>query len=190
MILRLVRTAALMGLLSLGFVESVAGQSSAAEYVKARYIVTFAGFAELIADDPERTEGDFVFCTFGDTDVYEYLEDAVPEQVRERDVRLERRSSVPGLESCDVLFIAVDEEPNLPAIFTRLNNRPTLTVSDIPGFTEVGGMIELFRRGRNIRFSVNPGVAQRHGLRISSRLLRVAEFVVSDEGMALPEVRP
>jgi hypothetical protein len=56
-------------------------------------------------------------------------------------------------------------------------NSPTLTIGEIPGFSEWGGVIELVLEENKFRFEINAGAARRGGLKISSRLLQLARSV-------------
>ena len=59
-----------------------------------------------------------------------------------------------------------------------LGSQPVLTVSDLPGFAQQGGVIGLVRQGGRLRFEINRGVAQAAGLRLSVDLLSLAMSVV------------
>jgi hypothetical protein len=52
-----------------------------------------------------------------------------------------------------------------------------LTVSDIPQFSQRGGMIQFVLVGNKLRFEVNLANAQAAGLTLSSDLLKVAVTV-------------
>jgi hypothetical protein len=52
-----------------------------------------------------------------------------------------------------------------------------LTVSDLPGFTGNGGMIQFMLRENKVRFEVNLTAAEKAGLTLSSQLLKVATDV-------------
>ena len=58
---------------------------------------------------------------------------------------------------------------------------PVLTVGEADNFTRDGGIISFYAQGTKIRFEINKQVAENAGLRISSRLLRLAR-IVSSEG--------
>jgi hypothetical protein len=79
--------------------------------------------------------------------------------------------------ACDILFISQSEGNRVEAILASLNNRPTLTVSDLDRFARRGGMIHLVTDGNRIRLAINLEAAQAAHLTISSKLLRVAEIV-------------
>ncbi len=60
----------------------------------------------------------------------------------------------------------------------QLGALPVLTVSDLPGFAQQGGVIGLVRQSGRLRFEVNRGVAQSAGLRLSADLLSLAMTVL------------
>jgi len=51
-----------------------------------------------------------------------------------------------------------------------------LTVGDSEEFINEGGMIRFTEAGRRIRFEINPDAAADASLRVSSRLLRLADI--------------
>jgi hypothetical protein len=55
--------------------------------------------------------------------------------------------------------------------------KPILTVSELPGFAESGGMIELYQMDDRIRFKVNLQSIREAGLELSSSLLKLAVIV-------------
>ena len=56
--------------------------------------------------------------------------------------------------------------------------RPVLTVADSEGWLDQGVMINLSRRQARLAFDINLGAARQAGLRISSKLLRLASGTV------------
>jgi hypothetical protein len=83
------------------------------------------------------------------------------------------------LEKCDMLFICRSERHNINKILSRLKGRPVLTTADTKGFLEKGGMINLLKRGKYVKWEINQKPAKGAGLRISSQLLRTAIRVVN-----------
>ena len=53
-----------------------------------------------------------------------------------------------------------------------------LTVGETDGFARQGGTIGFTMEGDRVRFEINTRAAQRAGLEISSRLLRLASRVI------------
>ena len=58
-----------------------------------------------------------------------------------------------------------------------LDKSAILTVSDMPGFLQRGGMIQFVAEDKRVRFQINAAAAQHVGLALSSELLRVAASV-------------
>jgi hypothetical protein len=51
-----------------------------------------------------------------------------------------------------------------------------LTISEIEGFTQSGGIINFYIEESKIRFEINVGAAEKAGLKISSKLLKLAKI--------------
>jgi hypothetical protein len=62
----------------------------------------------------------------------------------------------------------------LKQILIMLGDTSVLTVSDLPEFTQRGGMVQFVSEGDRVRFEVNLATAERAGLILSSELLKVA----------------
>jgi hypothetical protein len=62
-------------------------------------------------------------------------------------------------------------------ILTALDESGVLTVSDMPGFTRRGGMIQFVLEGERVRFEINLASAESARLVLSSELLKVAASV-------------
>jgi len=76
-----------------------------------------------------------------------------------------------------VLFIGSDQQAHLQQWLDSSKQRPILTVSDIPGFADKGGMIELIRRGDRLSFRINRKAIANSGLYVSAQLLQLGEIV-------------
>jgi hypothetical protein len=92
--------------------------------------------------------------------------------------RFRRGSSPEALSDCQLLFLSSSLKGRIRATLESLADRPVLTVSDVDNFAEMGGMVELFTEGEHIRFEINTGAATRVGIRLRSRLLRLASRII------------
>lgn len=79
---------------------------------------------------------------------------------------------------CHILYISNSEEENIATILTALQGRAILTVSDIAGFAEKGGVIDFVRKGTKLKFEINLKQAKENRLQISSQLLKVGIVIV------------
>jgi hypothetical protein len=61
------------------------------------------------------------------------------------------------------------------AVIAGLRDAPVLTISDIAGFTDVGGIVQFFFENGQLRFNIRLESAKRARLQISSRLLQLSQ---------------
>ena len=76
-----------------------------------------------------------------------------------------------------MLFISASERDRLDSILDAIAEQPILTVADMPRFARTGGIIALKVVDNRFRLEINTGVADKAGLKLSSKLLRLAETV-------------
>tara|TARA_R110002096_G_scaffold105107_5_gene231511 strand:- start:5238 stop:5870 length:633 start_codon:yes stop_codon:yes gene_type:complete len=86
-----------------------------------------------------------------------------------------------GLSSCQIIFITDNAKHKSNAILDYLKHNQSLTVGESDGFINRGGMINFILVQGKVRFEINHDVVKAAGLKISSKVLRIAEKVISDE---------
>ncbi len=79
-----------------------------------------------------------------------------------------------SFSGCQLIFIAKSERSRTRKILRALDGQPVLTVGETGDFNRFGGIIQFMVMNKKIRFSINIDAAQRAGLTISSKLLRLA----------------
>lgn len=144
----------------------------AASVLKAAFLYNFAKFTEW----PSRA-APLVFCVVGDADVATALIGTVRGQkINGRPLSVSQPQGTDSWRSCSMLYLA-DADAVGPAGLGAIRMLPVLTVSDDKGFSQGGGIIELYVEGERMRFAVNVDAADRSGLKLSSRLLGLAKVV-------------
>jgi hypothetical protein len=158
--------------------------SAPTEYeVKAAYLYNFGRFVEWPAASPSAQAGSFQLCVLGKDPFGPALHKTISgETIEGKYVVAKQVLSPQGAADCREVFISSSEDGQLDAILSALDADRTLTVSDMPDFTERGGMIEFVSQSNRIRFQVNLAAARRAGLTLSSQLLKVATKVIGTEG--------
>jgi hypothetical protein len=91
-------------------------------------------------------------------------------------LQIARAKSVQELKGCQIIFVSSSESKHLPEILASLQGAETLTVGETEGFAPRGGVIQLTLRDNRVRLMVNVEAAGRARLKISSRLLALAEI--------------
>jgi hypothetical protein len=72
---------------------------------------------------------------------------------------------------CHVLYVSRVTAGEAAQVVARVRDAPVLTISDLDGFTELGGVVQFFFDQARLRFSVHLDAVKRARLKISSRLL-------------------
>jgi hypothetical protein len=164
--------------LLLGAVPPVSAQTK--EYqVKAAFLYNFAQFVTWPTGAfSGGVQGAFVIGVIGDDPFGSYLDDLVRNQrAGSHPISVQRFRQASEASNCQILYIAGSEAGRYDSIVSALRGRNILTVSDINGFAEHGGMIAFVTENNRVRFKINVATAKAAGLTISSKVLRVAEVV-------------
>ncbi len=182
-------------MLPLALLFALAGPSGKAEptrsapaetEIKAALLYKFAKFVVWPNEVAGPTSQPLVLCVFG-TDplgLMPILETIAGQRVRNRPVFAQQILTVQqATDHCQTLFIDQTERRRLPALLAQLGEQPILTVSDISGFAQAGGMIELTTRQR-LSFTINLTAARQAGLHLSAQLLQIAERVLQPSDQA------
>ncbi len=158
-----------------GFPRLRAAPSAPTEYeVKAAFLCSFAEFVEWPAAPP----GPITIGVLGSDPFGALLEETVRSRaIQTKSLEVRRLSRVEDALKCQIVYVSASEKGNLAAILKELAGSSVLTVSDIVGFAERGGMIGFVLEEKRVRFQINVAAAERSGLHISSRLLRLARIV-------------
>lgn len=149
--------------------------------VKAAYLYNFGRFVEWPDENvPDKNEA-FEICVLGADPFGQTLDATLArETIDGKSVAAKRISKPQDVDSCRIVFISSSEEGHLKEVLAALDKASVLTVSDIPRFSERGGMIGFILDGGRVRFDVNLASAQGARLTLSSELLKVATNVRKD----------
>jgi hypothetical protein len=148
--------------------------------VKAAFLYNFAKFTEWPALPPG---GPIVLCVVAGDAIAAALVDTVKGQhISGHALEVWRAQESPSWQSCHLLFIPDAEIRKAAGGLAGIKTLPVLTVSDGKGFSQGGGIIELFVEGGRMRFAINMDAAEGSGLRLSSRLLGLAKVTRSGHG--------
>ncbi len=142
--------------------------------VKAAFLYKFASFVEWPDADPARS---LTICVAGRDPFGAALDRIVTgKTVKGRAFLIRRLKSGDPAKGCQILFIAASERRRLKSILDGLQSEPVLTVGDVPGFCESGGVVNLAVSENRVQLEISPAAAERAGLELSSRLLSLARI--------------
>ncbi len=142
--------------------------------VEAAYLFNFGKFVTS-AKRVTSAQAPFAICVLGEDPFGPTLDKTTAgETISGRAVVDKRISRAQDAVGCSILYISDSEAERLGRILTTVKDAPVLTVSNLPGFLERGGMIQFVLENGRVRFQVNLSATQQSGLMLSSELLKVA----------------
>ena len=169
-----VRTAilALLAAAALSVAIDAAGQQSLERNVKAAYLYNFAKF--VVWPEPA-SSNEFRICVVGDPAFAIALDDIIKGEKSpgRQMVRMEPESAE-AARNCQILFNGTQAAHQGTTLLAAVRRSPVLTVGDAPDFLRRGGTIRFVTEDDRVRFDISPAAADLAGLKISSKLLRVA----------------
>lgn len=80
---------------------------------------------------------------------------------------------------CHMLYISHWKSKEAKAWLSSVGQAPVLTISDMPEFLNLGGIVVVSLDGLRVTFEINRDAALRTRLGISSHILRIASSVIS-----------
>ena len=146
--------------------------------LKAAYIYNFARFTEWPAD-AMAARAPMVLCVLGDTAIGGALEQAVQgravagHSLGVSQIATDGRS----LTACHIAYVSGMTTSQAAKVVAGLGDAPVLTISDVEGFTQLGGIAQFFFEHGQLRFDVQLASAKRARLQISSKLLVLARTI-------------
>jgi hypothetical protein len=161
-------------------IEAAQSDAPTESEVKAAMIYNFAQFIEWPENEP-KAPSSFVICVFGEDPIEPVLESTLKGELFQNRAVQVRRAAMPiDARACDIAFVTHSEKKRIPEFLEAVRGGRALTVGDTEDFVALGGMIAFKKEGNRVRFQINPDAATRAGLKISSKLLRLA-IVKSDD---------
>jgi hypothetical protein len=155
--------------------------SETLEYrLKAAFLYKFAGYVEWPEAAFPRPDTPVTIGVLGADAVASELAPLVAGRtVNNRAIVVRRLKAGDPLIGVNVLLIGKSENARLPALLPQLQSHAVLTVTEVDGALSQGSVINFTLVDRRVRFEVSLGAAEKHNLKLSSRLLAVAQQVHS-----------
>jgi hypothetical protein len=154
-------------------------QDSTEYSVKAAYIYNFIKFVKWPDGFDTETRPAIDICVIGDSELLQAKSVFQQASTAKLTISLVQENNFDNIAShCHVVFIGEGESGKLKDILAATRGKPVLTVSDLDGFADHGGMIGFALLDDKIKFAINPKSAAANGLKIDARLLEIAVKVI------------
>jgi hypothetical protein len=143
--------------------------------LKAAYVYNFAKFTQWPTSAFPGDTSPLTLCIVGQDGLAAQLRQLGGRQAKGRSLEVRQVGGDAIPDDCQMAYLARSASGSQSGLLESIGDRPVLTISQTRRFGISGGIIELYQRNGKIRFSINQAAASRAGLRISSRLLKLAD---------------
>jgi hypothetical protein len=167
-------------LLQFVFPGTAGGQEdSVDEYkLKAAILYHLTQFVVWPDSDNPGLHAPILLCILGQDEFANSLASTIPRETDNgRPLIIRHLQSSTAFPGCQILYISSSERRNTEHIFAGLNGTSILTVGEMAQFAARGGIVQFSIEDRHVRFAINLDAASRARLKISSKLLILAQIV-------------
>ena len=144
--------------------------------LKAAFLTNFVKFAEWPEGAVSR-RGVFTFCVAGDKAVQQALETGIRRQASLEAMHVKSVTFQGPFAGCHLLYLGGFDVRQVRAMVQSLDGAAIFTVSDVDGFSEAGGIVQLRLENGRMRFAINSAAASRAHIALSAKLLSLATLV-------------
>ena len=120
----------------------------------------------------ERDYKNITVCTFGSDGVGNAIKRIT--QANGKNIILMNNPDILNISECMVVYISMTEESTADEILWRLKSQQILSISAIPGFTEMRGTVQIVREYNKVYFRFNVESARAAQIVIDSDLLNMS----------------
>ena len=170
----------LIVLLSMSHAKLMANtpQQTKAFHIKALFLYNFANFVEWPSDAFENKDTPLRMCLYGSVPFGGFLDAVDGARIRDRNLKIIRTSNSADIESgCHILFVGTEHLDTIEQLFHNMNHLFVLSIGNVEGFTDKGGIVNILRTQDQHRFEINLSKAIDNGLLIDSDLLSLARII-------------
>jgi hypothetical protein len=159
-------------------ISPIKAQAPTEYEVKAAYILNFAKFVEWPESAFSSAGSPIVVGIVGEDPFQGAMVELVAgRNAGGRSLVVQRFDSRGDLRHCHIVFISRSEAGRINSILSNIKGRSVLTVADMDGFTQAGGMIQLSVRQKTVQFDISLRSADVGRIKISSKLLSLARSI-------------
>jgi len=147
--------------------------------IKAAFLYRFCHYVDWQGENNPDSGDTVTIGILGENPFGSALDPLTFKTVKGKKVVIRQLQNVQDAGHCQVVFISASEKGRLPQILDALQHHCVLTVSEVDGFAQHGGIINLIAEGNKVRFEINPVAAEKARLNLNPQLLKVARVVKS-----------
>lgn len=164
-------------LLAAAITDQAFAESGNEDAVKTAFLYNFFKFIDW--PKAASTEKVLNLCTTNDDHLGDSLWVIKNKTIGNTPIFIRRGINDDTLKTCHMVFISGSN--NDEAIIKNLKGLPIVTVSDMPGFIDHGGMIGLVRADNRLSFEINIDTVNASSVHIGTQMLKLAKRINTEK---------
>jgi YfiR/HmsC-like len=153
----------------------LAAPSSEIQTLTVAFLYNFMKLSEWPVD---MANTEFTLCVTEGRPFGQELDAISGKEIQNKPLKIRRLVPGDSPGECQLLFLPSEEKPiRMQEWLKAIGKLPVLTVSDLEGFLNQGGMIALISEDEHLKFDVNLELVERMGIKMSSQILQIANEV-------------
>lgn len=145
--------------------------------VKAKYLLNIPRYTEMLLKTQDTSF--YTICLIGDTPMESLLVSAKGKLIKNIPLAVRRIENISQADGCQMLFIASSQRNRLQKLLPEAHRLGILTISDMPDFARMGGIISLQTVENRVIFDLNLTAASNSSITFSSHLLKLARDIIN-----------
>lgn len=144
--------------------------------LQANYIYNIAKLVEW--KDPAMRNGNFIIGVIGSANLYqELIKQYSTRTIGKQPIEVRKLPRSVEVERCHLLFVGRSELSILPELYKRLNNSPTILVTEYAGAMDDGAVVNFVKIDNLLKYELSLANAQKHGVVVGLTLRNLAHRV-------------
>ncbi|MFH1679271.1 MAG: YfiR family protein [Candidatus Eisenbacteria bacterium] len=161
----------------LGETRALADKPSEYE-IKAAFLYNFAKFVKWPHDSLPEPDSPIVIGVLGKDPFGPVLDEIVRDKpIDGRPIRVKRLTGPRDAAGIQILFVSITDEAELARAFKEIEPRGMLVVGETKEFAHDHGTVRFFLEENRVRFEINVAAADRAGIKIDVKLLKLARVI-------------
>lgn len=158
--------------------QSLPSHAEPGEYqIKTAMIYNMIRFMDWPEDTLPASTTQFMICVAGKGGLGAEVDGLQGKQVKGKTITVRPSSPSGGASGCQVLVLGDLDKTTTASLLERTRSSSVVTVADSADFARSGGTVGFILQNGKVRFEINQSAAQRHRIRISAQLLKLAQIV-------------
>jgi len=137
--------------------------------------ISIYNFTRMVDWPASTADKDFIIDVIGHKSVFDKLKEITNgRKAGQRNIVVRYLESISTVSQCDILFVGFWQSKDMTKIVEKIGRSNTLIIGEKDGLTETGAGINFVIRNDVLKFEVKPSNIQKHGLKVSDDLLKMA----------------